>query len=251
MSAGRLRHRLVKSNHPAVTLAKRTARQIRATSFPLPRVVSVVLLAAFVGVRTVFHWCRRVFYAELLFRGYLTSCGARFHTGIFLHWVMGRGQIIVGDDVTIDGKCSFAFAARYSEAPTLRIGSRTGIGHDCSFTVGRLIQIGDDCRLANSIIMFDASGHATESELRRRGAPAPDQSVKPITIENNVWIGNRAIIFPGVTIGENSIVAAGAVVTASVSPNSFMVGNPARRVADIPSGIESQAAATAAATPST
>ncbi|MDD2268973.1 MAG: DapH/DapD/GlmU-related protein [Eubacteriales bacterium] len=52
-------------------------------------------------------------------------------------------------------------------------------------------------------------------------------NAKPIVIEDNVWITMNAIIMPGVTIGENSIVAAGSVVTKDVPPNSLVAGNPA------------------------
>ena len=236
MNLAALRHRIATSDSPSSKFLRATVRNLRGARIYAPRSVSIAVLTLVLSCRSVLHWCRRVFYAEPLFRGYLTSCGSRFHTGIFLHWVMGRGRFIVGDDVTIDGKCNFAFAARYSETPLLTIGSRTGIGHDCSFTVGKMIQIGDDCRIANGVIMFDASGHAMEAEPRRRGMPAAEQSVKPIVIGNNVWIGNRAIIFPGVTIGDNSIVSAGSVVTASVPASSLVIGNPGRRIADIPSG---------------
>ena len=51
---------------------------------------------------------------------------------------------------------------------------------------------------------------------------------KPITIEDNVWITMNAVILPGVTIGRNSVIGAGAIVTKSVPPNSLVAGNPAR-----------------------
>jgi acetyltransferase-like isoleucine patch superfamily enzyme len=57
--------------------------------------------------------------------------------------------------------------------------------------------------------------------------------VQPITIGDNVWIGRNALVFPGVTVGENSIVAAGAVVTSDVPPGSVVAGNPARRIAKV------------------
>jgi acetyltransferase-like isoleucine patch superfamily enzyme len=52
--------------------------------------------------------------------------------------------------------------------------------------------------------------------------------LKPVTIERCVWIGMRAIIMPGVRVGEGSIVGAGAVVTKSCEPGSILAGNPAR-----------------------
>jgi acetyltransferase-like isoleucine patch superfamily enzyme len=147
--------------------------------------------------------------------------------------VEGAGRIELGDDVLVDGKCSFSFAAQYSADPTLIIGSHTGIGHNCSFVVGRRITIGEHCRIASDVVMFDSSGHPSDPLARLVGAPAPLESVKPITLERNVWVGRGAIIFPGVTIGENSVVAAGAVVLASVPANSLVIGNPARRMAAV------------------
>ena len=78
--------------------------------------------------------------------------------------------------------------------------------------------------------MFDSPGHPSDPQARLDNAPAPDAEVKPIVIADNVWIGGRAVIFPGVTIGEGSIVSACAVVTADVPPYSIVAGNPARRI---------------------
>jgi acetyltransferase-like isoleucine patch superfamily enzyme len=56
---------------------------------------------------------------------------------------------------------------------------------------------------------------------------------KPIVIERNVWIAAGATLLGGVTVGENSVVAAGAVVTRNVPPDSFVAGNPARVIRSI------------------
>jgi acetyltransferase-like isoleucine patch superfamily enzyme len=62
------------------------------------------------------------------------------------------------------------------------------------------------------------------------GMPAADEDVRPIAIGNNVWIGHRATVFPGVSIGDGSVVAMGAVVMSNVPPNTLVAGNPARQV---------------------
>lgn len=67
------------------------------------------------------------------------------------------------------------------------------------------------------------SGHPLEPANRRAYVEA-----KPIVIERNVWIATAATILGGVTVGENSVVAAGAVVTKDVPPNSFVAGVPAK-----------------------
>lgn len=69
--------------------------------------------------------------------------------------------------------------------------------------------------------------HAEEPELRH------NVYTKPILIKRNAWIGAAAIILPGVTIGENAIVAAGAVVTKDVPDNMIVGGNPAKIIRKI------------------
>jgi acetyltransferase-like isoleucine patch superfamily enzyme len=151
-------------------------------------------------------------------------------TDVYIHWIQGRGHLIVGDDVLVDGKCSFTFASRYTPDPTLVIGDHSGIGHGCRFAIGQRITIGRHCRIAGDVWMFDSSGHPVDAEARRAGLAASSQDVRPITVGDNVWIGGRAIIHPGVTIGDHSVIAAGAVVMSNVPAHTVVAGNPARVV---------------------
>jgi acetyltransferase-like isoleucine patch superfamily enzyme len=190
-------------------------------------------LAVFLLLRACYFFCARVFVCEPLFKAYCTRYGRNLHTGPKLHWIMGRGDIVLGDNVLIDGKCAFHFALRYAERPVLAIGDHSGMGHNCAFVVGRSITIGRHTRLASSITMFDVPGHPVDAEARRAGLPARPEDARPIVIGDNVWIGTHAIIFPGVTIGDNSVVATGAVVMSSVPPNAVVAGNPARQIAAV------------------
>jgi len=144
--------------------------------------------------------------------------------------VQGKGDIILGDNVTLDGRSNIFFAARFCERPTLRIGDNTGFGHECAFSIGKEIRIGNYCRFASNIAIFDSSGHPSEPMARMKGEPPAADDVKPVIIGNNVWVGTGCIIYPGVTIGDNSIVSAGAVVMSSVPANTVVAGNPARMV---------------------
>ena len=83
--------------------------------------------------------------------------------------------------------------------------------------IGQDVLIGPNCSLYTAI-------HPTEPGPRR----AKWESAAPITLGDNVWLGGSVVVCPGVTIGENSIIGAGAVVTRSVPANSIAVGNPAR-----------------------
>ena len=89
------------------------------------------------------------------------------------------------------------------------------------------------CRIAGSVYILDSSGHPSDPEDRKRGLPPADSEVRPVVIEDNVWLGARSMIFPGVTVGEGSVVAAGSIVMADVPPYTVVAGNPARRVASL------------------
>ena len=86
------------------------------------------------------------------------------------------------------------------------------------------IVIGDACMIAHGVYISDADWH----DIYDRAQPVGN--TKPVTLEDNVWIGDSAIICKGVTIGKNSIIGAGAVVTKDVPPNSIFAGNPAKLV---------------------
>jgi carbonic anhydrase/acetyltransferase-like protein (isoleucine patch superfamily) len=224
---------LARSPHPLARLFRRAYHAAASFSLPAPRLLVRPLLALFVAVRSFYYFAVRVLVCEPLFKAYCTRYGRNLRTDVFVHWVDGAGELLIGDDVIVDGKCAFIFGSRLAEKPVLEIGDRTGIGHGCTFTVARRITIGRYCRIAGGVHMFDSSGHPADPEARRAGSPPSPADVQPITIGDNVWIGRNALVFPGVTVGENSIVAAGAVVTSDVPPGSVVAGNPARRIAKV------------------
>ncbi len=221
---------LALSDHPAARAVRRTRRAFLDFSVPAPRVAIRTALAGFLAVRTTYYFLMRVFICEPLFKAYCTEYGRNLRTGVFIHWVQGHGRFILGDNVIVDGKCSFTFASRFSDTPTLSIGDETGIGHGCAFTVGREIRIGRNTRIAVNVRMFDSPGHPANPAARLAGLPAGDEDVRPIIIGDNVWIGSEAIILPGVTIGEGAVVSAGAVVMSDVPPYTLVGGNPARQM---------------------
>jgi amino acid adenylation domain-containing protein len=224
---------LALSDHAVARSVRAIYRAAGRASLPAPGFLFKPIRWAFIGLRFVVHFLTRVFVCEPIFKSYCRQVGRNFHTGIYLPWVQGKGDIIVGDNVTFDGKCAISFAARFSENPTLTVGDRTGIGHDCMFTVGKQITIGKRCRIASDVWIFDSGGHPLDPQDRAANLPMESQAVRPVEIGDDVWIGRRCVIFPGVTIGKGSVLVPSSVVMSSVPPYSLVSGHPAKVVAEL------------------
>ncbi|MBD3887447.1 sugar O-acetyltransferase [Phormidium tenue FACHB-886] len=105
----------------------------------------------------------------------------------------------------------------------IHIGARTFINYGAVLLDVGTITIGEDVQVGPNV-QFLTPTHPIEPEARR----AKWEAAEPITIGNNVWLGGGVIILPGVSIGENTVVGAGAVVTKDLPANVVAVGNPAR-----------------------
>ncbi len=105
----------------------------------------------------------------------------------------------------------------------IHIGARTFVNFDCVFLDGNTITIGDDVQIAPGVHIYTAT-HPTDAATRIAGW----EYALPVTVGNGVWLGGGSIICPGVTIGENTVVGAGSVVTKSLPANVVAVGNPCR-----------------------
>jgi maltose O-acetyltransferase len=103
------------------------------------------------------------------------------------------------------------------------------IAHRCYFDSRARIDIGEQCYLGMEV-MLCTSGHRIGPAERRAG----DFLAEPITVGDGAWVGARALVLPGVTVGAGSVVAAGAVVTADCEPGGLYAGVPARRVKELP-----------------
>lgn len=105
----------------------------------------------------------------------------------------------------------------------LEMGVNSFINYDCIMLNNAMVKLGDNV-LVGPKVSFYTVMHPIDAKQREQWLVY----AKPITVEDNVWIGGSATILGGVTIGKNSIVGAGAVVTKDVEPNTIVVGNPAR-----------------------
>ncbi|MGC5628842.1 DapH/DapD/GlmU-related protein [Georgenia sp. Z1344] len=105
----------------------------------------------------------------------------------------------------------------------IRLGRRVFINAGCRFQDQGGITIGDDCLIGHDTIIATLNH---DLDPARRG----DMKPAPVVIGTNVWIGSRATILPGVTIGDDAVVGAASVVTRDVPAGAVVVGSPARVV---------------------
>lgn len=102
------------------------------------------------------------------------------------------------------------------------IGSRVSIAGFVHIWAGGEVRIGNDVLIASHTVITSQS-HDVNAQIYNR-----TNVMKPVVIEDNVWIGAGAIILPGVRIGSGAVIGAGSVVTKDVPPRTLMVGVPAR-----------------------
>ncbi|QDV79761.1 DapH/DapD/GlmU-related protein [Botrimarina mediterranea] len=211
---------------------KRIARRLMTAHLPVNRVTRPFwrgLYAVHVAIRDGWIATRRFFWNEPLFRSQCEAIGAQFQMEE-IPFLTGRGRIVIGSGVRLSGKSGIGFTSRVTAQPELKIGDKTFVGHDCSFSIAKAISIGRNCLLAGGVSIRDYDGHPLDAEARRAGEFVVPEAVRPVAIGDDVWLGSGVRVLKGVTIGDRAIVAAGSIVVKDVPADSVVAGSPARVV---------------------
>jgi len=176
---------------------------------------------------SVWRWLLKSFYYTPMFRAVCYKVGKNFNLVNGMPTVNENVKLVIGDNVTIWGDAGIQ-GYKVIERPLVEIGDNTFIGPQVRIGVGKHIKIGNHCLIAARVFISDHDGHHLDYQKRRQNLPVEPEQIKPIIIEDDVWIGEGAFICKGVTIGRGAVVAARAVVTKDVSPFAIVAGNPAR-----------------------
>ncbi len=135
--------------------------------------------------------------------------------------------VVIGDHVTVvatsDQRVRLSVWSDRQVSGYIQIGDYCILCPGVRMSSASQINIGDNCMLASGVYVTDSDWH----DIYNRIALG---KTEPIEIAANVWIGDSAIVCKGVSIGENSIIGAGAVVVNSIPPNCVAAGNPAKIV---------------------
>lgn len=146
-------------------------------------------------------------------------------------WVEGGPPPVIhaAGSLETDG-CTLAGGVRLEVAPGARVtlGKGAFLNRGVRVTSEASVAIGARTVVGFDSVILDSDQHV------RAGLGAP---TAPVVIEEDVWIGCRAIVLKGVTIGRGAVVAAGALVTDDVPPNTLVAGQPARPLRTLPPGM--------------
>ena len=127
---------------------------------------------------------------------------------------------------TPDRKIRFSIWSNTKDPCGISIGDYCMVCPGVRISAASNITIGDSCMLASGVYISDCDWHDIYNRIDLGTS-------SPVTIGENVWVGDGAIIGKGVKIGKNSIIGAGAVVVKDIPPNAVAVGNPAKVVREI------------------
>jgi acetyltransferase-like isoleucine patch superfamily enzyme len=169
----------------------------------------------------------KIFYTPV-FKARCEGCGKGLILPNGIPWIEGNLRIRIGENVSLDD--NILVSGRVYEDPLLTIGDRTEIGFKTGISVAKSVRIGNDCMIAAGCFIADNDGHSIDPLRRLRREPVRKEEVKPVIIEDNVWIGTGSVILKGVSIGTGSVIAANSLVTRSVPPYSVVMGVPAQIV---------------------
>lgn len=203
--------------------ARPARRALREVRLPVARPLIGAVYAVTQVWTILWHFATKVLYREPVFRYRCRRVGRRLTLEGAPPLIIGNGRIEVGDDVLVGSPCTWDVGPDAE----LIIGNRVSLNYRGVISVRDSVRIGDDTLIAGEVAIFDNTNHPV-SPARRLARETPSRAeIDRVVIGQNVWIGLRCTIMRGVVIGDNSIVAAGAVVTKSVPPNTVVAGNPA------------------------
>jgi acetyltransferase-like isoleucine patch superfamily enzyme len=157
--------------------------------------------------------------------------GTRFSLQPPYH-IVGAKHISVGDKFRSFGGLRLEAIDKYfgrNYTPEITIGENVSINYNCHIACTQKISIGNNVLLASQVFISDHShGETIKEMLNMSPLDRPLYSKGPIVIEDNVWIGEGAVILSGVTVGHNAVIGANAVVTHDIEPFTVVGGIPAR-----------------------
>jgi maltose O-acetyltransferase len=135
---------------------------------------------------------------------------------------VNSGRLSVGNRVRLYSDVAMLELA-IGPGGLLEIGDNVLINYGSSIGATQHVRVGNRCNIGTHCTLIDNAFHYVDPERRNERPPSA-----PVILEDNVWLATRVVVLPGVTIGKNSVIGAGSVVTRDVPPNVLAAGLPAK-----------------------
>lgn len=147
----------------------------------------------------------------------------------------GLGKITIGKSL-LGYKKSPYFYSGYNYLEARSVGASITIGNNCQINNNAVmiaeksqITIGDDVLIGTDFCVYDSDFH----DIRINQRLSNEHICQPVEIQDNVFIGSKVTILKGVTIGKNSVIANGSIVTKDIPANQVWAGVPAKKISDL------------------
>lgn len=177
------------------------------------------------AVKGVIHGGSEVNEAMIAISDETRSLCAKLNNGVYTNeQIRQQFSRIIGQELDEGFSLFLPFTTDFRK--NIKIGRNVFINSGCRFQDQGQIIIGDQCLIGHNVVL--ATINHDYSPLNRA-----TMYLKPIVLKEKTWIGSSSTILPGVTVGENSIVAAGSVVNKDVAPNTIVGGNPAKFISNL------------------
>jgi len=213
---------------PLACFLFKTAKGVRTFSLPAPRIVFRPILYVYTLLTNAVQSLVRTMFWTPLFKVQLSHVGERLYLYGGLPYMSGPLKLSVGNDCRISGKTTFSARTSGSFQPEMIVKDNVDIGWMTTIAVGRLVEIGNNVRMAGQCFIAGYPGHPIDPEARAAGHSDTDEQVGDIILEDDVWLATGVSIMPGVRIGKGTIVAAKSVVTHDLPPGVLAGGCPAK-----------------------
>ena len=217
---------------PMQKVAYRSARVLLHAEFPPVPIVHHFLSAE----RTFRKGALRHLWAKLYYAPLLRLRANSVGSGLVLYEdipkIFGNLRIELGEQVVLSGQQVW-FACGDTSEKRLTVGDNSYIGFGVEIFVGSEVIVGSHVLVANYVLLNGYDGHPLDPFARAAGQRPDEAGHGAIRIGDYAWIGSRAIVLKGVSIGRGAVVASGAVVTKDVPELTVVGGNPARQIRTI------------------
>lgn len=214
--------------HPLARFLYNARARYLSASIPVIPGVHRTLYGFHVGVGEVVSGLWRIVWITPLFQSRLTRPAPRLYLFGGMPHIEGTVDITIGEDCRISGHTTITGRGAGRCVPQLKVGRNCDIGWQTTIAVGRVVELGDNVRIAGRAFLAGYPGHPLSPTDRAAGLPDTEDQVGDIVIEDDVWLATGVTVLAGVRIGRGTVVGAGSVVNRDLPANVLAAGVPAR-----------------------